>query len=432
MATATGTVRLRLQEYHPGQARLVSILNHPAVRYVVAPMGRKWGKTSLGVNYLAEKLVCEQTWHGMPWQAFWVAPTYKLALIGHTRLLDTLGDRLIHRQSRQEFLVEALGHNRCWWRSSDNPTGLVGEDLDLVIFDECSRAAEHVWFRELAPNLTARRGKALFISTPHGRNWFHRLYRLGISTEEAHRQWVAATCPTVGSYGNPYVDAAEVELARQVMPEDFFRENYLAEFLAESAGVFRGVRRCVYGELRAPERKHVYVVGFDTARYQDWSVLTVLDATTRPYAVVGWERRQGQQYEEQVRRAAELADRYNGAYVTMDATHGSIGDPMLEELRKIHPRSGGYYYTGVSKQELVQRLILAIENREVVFPEIPQLLNELEAFEYELTPAGNVRYGVQTGWNDDAVNSLALAVVAADSNAQPARVRMLDDPEEDD
>ncbi|MCR4398946.1 MAG: hypothetical protein NUV93_08290, partial [Firmicutes bacterium] len=44
---------------------------------------------------------------------------------------------------------------------------------------------------------------------------------------------------------------------------------------------------------------------------------------------------------------------------------------------------------------------------------VHDLLNELEAFEYEISRAGNVKYGAPEGQHDDCVISLALAVWAA-------------------
>jgi len=46
----------------------------------------------------------------------------------------------------------------------------------------------------------------------------------------------------------------------------------------------------------------------------------------------------------------------------------------------------------------------------VSFPEIQELINELSIYEYEKTMAGNVKYSAPSGYHDDCVISLALAV----------------------
>jgi hypothetical protein len=48
------------------------------------------------------------------------------------------------------------------------------------------------------------------------------------------------------------------------------------------------------------------------------------------------------------------------------------------------------------------------------------LQNELKAYTYELTPGGNIRYGVPEGLHDDAVTALALALWGRVKTPEPA------------
>ncbi|NLF98639.1 MAG: hypothetical protein GX565_00650 [Lentisphaerae bacterium] len=50
---------------------------------------------------------------------------------------------------------------------------------------------------------------------------------------------------TFPSNVSPYFLAKEWEDARRTLPEDVFRQEYMAEFLEDSAGVFRGVDGCL-------------------------------------------------------------------------------------------------------------------------------------------------------------------------------------------
>jgi len=73
-------------------------------------------------------------------------------------------------------------------------------------------------------------------------------------------------------------------------------------------------------------------------------------------------------------------------------------------------KATGYRIQAGSKQALIDSLVLAIEGKTIAYPEIPQLLNELEIYEYEMTRAGNVRMNAPSGYHDDCVISLALAI----------------------
>ena len=77
---------------------------------------------------------------------------------------------------------------------------------------------------------------------------------------------------------------------------------------------------------------------------------------------------------------------------------------MQREDIEIH----GYKFTNESKQNLITSLQVAFEKKEISYPEIPILLDELEAFEYEMLVSGKFRYSAPEGYHDDCVIALAL------------------------
>ena len=58
---------------------------------------------------------------------------------------------------------------------------------------------------------------------------------------------------------------------------------------------------------------------------------------------------------------------------------------------------------------LITSLQVAFEQEEISFPKIDILIDELEAFEYEMLSSGKFRYTSPEGYHDDCVISLALA-----------------------
>jgi hypothetical protein len=71
-----------------------------------------------------------------------------------------------------------------------------------------------------------------------------------------------------------------------------------------------------------------------------------------------------------------------------------------------------YPFTQASKAALINNLTLMLERKEITLPRpelCPELVEELEAFEFSVTEAGNVRTGSPSGMHDDCVVALALA-----------------------
>jgi phage terminase large subunit-like protein len=392
---AVATERIRLYSPHVGQEPM----HASAARFRIATCGRRFGKTLLCLNELAKF-----AWENPDTLSWWVAPTYAQARMAFRILTGHFRDAFASPPS--------IGELRCVWRSgsitqfksADNYDALRGEGIHLLIGDEFASWPRAAWEEALRPTLSDTNGRAVLVGTPKGRNLFWELWCRGQDrdTWPDYESWQLPTA------ANPYIPASEIEEARRSLPSDVFRQEYEAQFLEDSAGVFRGIGTCEAGSYEEPVGHHQYVLGWDPAKHADASVVTVLNVNTRH--VVAWDRWLQMDYTVQLGRVAALAQRYN-AYVLMDST--GVGDPLLESLLAQGVPVEGYAFTNTTKQHLVEYLAVQIEQRTVTWPENPVLHAELAAFQYELTRAGNVRYNAPVGMHDDAVMSLALAVWAA-------------------
>ena len=215
----TATLTVKLPPLHPGQQAVA----HDPARFKVLACGRRWGKTRLGtVLCLATALRGGRAW--------WVAPTYKMAQVGW-RGLQQLAQQIpntIINLSERSVAVASSGTVQV--RSADNPTGLRSEGLNFCVLDECAYIQEVAWTESLRPALADRKGGALFISTPHGLNWFRDLFLRGQGNDLEWRSW------QFKSIDNPFLDPREIESARQLLTSRIFRQEFEADFLEDAPG----------------------------------------------------------------------------------------------------------------------------------------------------------------------------------------------------
>jgi hypothetical protein len=140
----------------------------------------------------------------------------------------------------------------------------------------------------------------------------------------------------------------------------------------------------------------------------------VIDKTRRH--VVYLERFNQVAWELQYQRIIQIARRYR-AEVSIDST--GIGDPIVQTLEASGLRLSPYKIGGATaKQQLIQKLRLAIEKEELTYPENPYtlpMLDELRSFEYTFTEGGVAKYSAPANKHDDCVISLALANWIADT-----------------
>ena len=219
--------------------RQKEVAESPA-RFKVVAAGRRFGKSRLGsVLCVAEALRGGQAW--------WVAPSYPIATVGW-RMIKRLSGRIPGVSIKEgEHTVEFPGGGEVRVRSADNPDSLRGDGLDLVVLDECAFIKREAWTEALRPALSDRQGKALFISTPKGRNHFWELYQRGVRQEEG---WQSFTFPT---NTNPFMMQCEIAAAERDLPEMIFRQEYLAEFVDDS-GCFGGCKRRLFLHCKSLKR----------------------------------------------------------------------------------------------------------------------------------------------------------------------------------
>jgi hypothetical protein len=336
----------------------------------------------------------------------WVAPTYGVAERGVEAFRTIAPDfvRVVGRMPTRVEFEGAAGRCRVFMLSADNPDSIRGFGFRGIVVDEAAAVPVDVWNYVLRPTLAQTLGWGVFISTPAGRNWFYDMFTRGVERQEEFRSF------TFPSNVSPYFPAKEWDEAKATLPEDVFRQEYMAEFLKDSAGVFRGVDACLVADADADAglqtRPHNVIVGCDIAKHTDWTVLIAMDARTGRCLEI--ERFNQLDWPLQKERIAGFVRRWN-ALLVMDAT--GVGDPVYDDLRRVLPRVEGFKITAQTKRELVQGLMVAVEQRRVMWPVVWQILTaEMRRYEYEIGPTGQVSYAAPSGYHDDCVMALALGV----------------------
>lgn len=368
-------------------------------RMRIVACGRRFGKTTLAARESAQYL-------GQPDAlVWWVAPTYDEASRGFKAVKEALPGRLLAGDPKETWpkAIDVVNGARIEFRSTERQNSNRGEGLDLLVLDEADGIRDDAVTEDLRPSLSDTQGDLIAISTPMRRGWFHRYFQRGQSDD--YPEMASWQYPTSA---NPHIPQSEIEAAKRELPERAFRQEYQAEFLAESGGVFTGLDEYLFtleGSLGDVYPEPPYAHGWDLARHEDWTVGCVLDDEGR---LVHFERVQGETWPQIQRRIEAAADEYEGV-VAVDA---SRDNKLVADLEQSGLNVEPVKFSTQRKADLIENLAAAIESGELAAPEVQQLRHELEVFEYDVTSAGNVRYHAPEGFHDDCVDSLAMALNA--------------------
>jgi len=369
-------------------------------RFRVVAAGRRSGKTMLaGFETVRRALQSGGNWHG-----WWVTPGHSISETGFTLIDNALPDAVVaKRKSSPPFRHEFENGARLDYRTTDGDAN-VSVGLDWVVMDEAAKGIpERAWTQEIRPTLSDTDGDAMFISTPDGKGLFHDMWQRGQSDDHDDvASWRWAT------YANPHVPDEEVDAARTDIPDRIFRQEYLAEFLDDTGGVFDVERASAEYQLPdgvqpAPEANPPYRVAADLARSEDYLAIVGLGADG---TVSHLTRERDMTWPQIQRRIESVAEAHGNPTVAIDATRDN---KLVSDLEADGMDLEPVTFSAQRKQSLVENLAAGIEADEVTVPEHSMLATELGVFEFDTTRAGNVRYGAPEGHHDDTVDALAMA-----------------------
>ena len=207
----------------PSQVAIINGTNSPKYRFVCAAISRRQGKT-----YIAN--IIGQLVSLVPSSNILImSPNYALSQISFDlqRNLIKHFDLEVVRDNAKDKVIELSNGSTIRMGSVNQVDSCVGRSYDLIIFDEAALADGRDAFNvALRPTLDKDNSKALFISTPRGRNnWFSEFFDRGFNDE--FPEW----CSIRATYkDNPRMSETDIAEARKSMSEAEFRQEYEADF----------------------------------------------------------------------------------------------------------------------------------------------------------------------------------------------------------
>ena len=370
------TIGLRLHNPHPAQKQVLDCDS----RFIVMMAGRRFGKSLISQTISIDTAVNKK-------RVAYITPTYQLGKIFFKEIVDLLPPE-IYTKNESDLVINFITGGSIRFFTGERLDNLRGLKFHLAVIDEASFIPnlEDGWLNSIRPTLTDYKGRAIFLSTPRGKNYFYSLF------SKAEPDWQSFKFTT---YDNPYIDPQEIDDARRQLPEVVFEQEYMANPAENAANPFgtQFIRNCIHPVTTMP----VVAFGIDLAKSVDWTVIVGLDQDGN---VAYFDR-----FQMDWHNTKQNIIRLPKCPILVDST--GVGDPILEDLQREGVMIQGLKFTSSSKQQLMEGLQAAIHQGKICYPD-GIISQELEVFEYQYTATG-VKYSAPSGYHDDAVMALALA-----------------------
>ncbi len=298
----------------PSQVAIINAINNPKYRFVCAAISRRQGKT-----YIAN--IIGQLVSLVPSSNILImSPNYALSQISFDlqRTLIKHFDLEVVRDNAKDKVIEISNGSTIRMGSVNQVDSCVGRSYDLIIFDEAALADGRDAFNvALRPTLDKDNSKAIFISTPRGRNnWFAEFFDRGFVDD--FPEWISIKA----SYkSNPRMSETDIKEARKSMSEAEFRQEYEADFNTYEGQVWNfNFEECVGN--------------FDEIDISDMDVFAGLDVGYRDptaFCVIGYSWDEGKYYlldeyldaerttEHHAKEIQSLIDKWDIDYIYIDS-----------------------------------------------------------------------------------------------------------------
>ncbi len=205
------------------QKGVINAINNPKYRFVCAALSRRQGKTYIA-NIIGQLTVLVPGSH-----VLLMSPNYSLSQISFDlqRNLIKHFDLEVVRDNAKDRVIELSNNSTIRMGSINQVDSVVGRSYDLIIFDEAALTDGREAFNvALRPTLDKDNSKALFISTPRGRNnWFADFFHRGFNDE--FPEWVSIKATY---HENPRLSEDDIIEAKKSMSTAEFAQEYLADF----------------------------------------------------------------------------------------------------------------------------------------------------------------------------------------------------------
>ena len=298
----------------PSQIAIINAINNPKYRFVSAAVSRRQGKT-----YIAN--IIGQLVSLVPGSNILImSPNYALSQISFDlqRNLIKHFDLEVTKDNAKDKVIEISNGSTVRMGSVNQVDSCVGRSYDLIIFDEAALADGKDAFNvALRPTLDKENSKAIFISTPRGRNnWFSEFFYRGFS--EDFPEW----CSIRATYrDNPRMSESDIAEARKSMSDAEFKQEYEADFNTYEGQIWKFNFETQVKDLSQLDTSKMDVFAGLDVGYKDPTALCVIayDWDTGKYYLVDEYLNAERTTEQHAIEIQKLIDRWDIDFIYIDS-----------------------------------------------------------------------------------------------------------------
>lgn len=306
----------------PPQIAIINAINNPKYRFICAALSRRTGKTYIA-NVIAQLVALVPSCNILI-----MSPNYNLSGISFDLQRNLLKEFNIEvtRDNSKDRIIEISNSSMIRMGSVNQVDSAVGRSYNLILFDEAALSDGMDAFEiSLRPTLDLldskgrEASKVIFISTPRGRNnWFSKIYERGWDTDPKYSRWVSIHATWKD---NPRALVSDIEEARATMSENYFRQEYEADFTVFEGQIWPFDRDECVRDLSDVDFSSMEVIAGLDVGFRDPTAMVIIafDHITNKYYIVDEFRDSEKTTAKQAKKIKSMENKWNVDYIFIDS-----------------------------------------------------------------------------------------------------------------
>jgi len=252
----------------------------------------------------------------------------------------------------------------------------------------------------IRPILAVNGGWIIFNFTPRGQNHAFKLLEIAKDNPEWFTEVLTVNETKV-------LSPEDIERERREgMSEAMIDQEYFCKFIESATSFFKRINEVCILQEKQPDPLHYYQMGVDLAKYQDFTVISVIDLNT--FEQVAMERFNQVDWNLQKAKIEAIYHKWGKPRGYIDAT--GVGDPIVEDLVRQGVALEPIKFNEQNRKDILTSLSIQMEQTKIKLLDDPTLKSELSYFQYQLSDNGKLKVVVPDGLHDDTVFGTALSV----------------------
>lgn len=268
----------------------------------------------------------------------------------------------------------------------------------------------------IMPWTNAHNAPVVFCSTPLSKaGRFYEVFQMGLDPNEE----------SVFSYDWNTYDCSELlspkrlEFFRKTVDPLKFKTDYLGLFLDNESAFFGDYGGCIVSQKPAYVKDGEYYFGIDwgSGVGGDYTAIAILRKSGRKFFLMDIVYFNDKDPNQTIDEIEKLYDKWKPKKITVETN--SIGNVYFGLLKDRLKKKGiiinGFNTSNSSKDKIISRLQVLIQNNDIEFYADPELIVELDSYELQFSKTGKRIMNAKSGKHDDLLMALAIGINSVNS-----------------